>query len=42
MMRRVLSAAMGDGLTIEYDGGNSMPSKVKKWLKKNGIKRKKA
>lgn len=32
-------AAMGDGLAIEYDGGSSMPSKVRKWLKKNGIKK---
>lgn len=29
---------MGEGMTIEYDGGSSLPSRVKKWLKKNGIK----
>ena len=33
------NAAMGDGLTIEYDCGKSMPSKVKKWLKLNGIQK---
>lgn len=30
---------MGNGLAIEYDGGSSMPSKVRKWLEKNGIKK---
>ncbi len=35
------NVVMGDGLSIEYDGGSSMPSKVTKWLKKNGVKGKK-
>ncbi len=32
------SAQMGEPLSIEYDGGDSLKSDVKKWLKTNGIK----
>lgn len=34
----VPNAAMGEALSVEYDGGDSMPSDVRKWLKKNGIR----
>lgn len=34
----VPNAAMGEALSVEYDGGDSMPSDVRKCLKKNGIR----
>ena len=30
-------AVMGDGLSIHYSGGSSMPDDVKVWLEENGI-----
>ena len=33
-------ARIGEGLSVHYSGGNSLPKDVEKWLGKNGVKRK--
>lgn len=30
-------ARMGEGLSVHYSGGNSLPDDVAEWLKENGI-----
>lgn len=30
-------AQMGEGLSVHYSGGNSLPDDVAQWLEKNGI-----
>jgi formylglycine-generating enzyme required for sulfatase activity/flavodoxin len=33
-------ARIGEGLSVHYSGGSSLPKDVEKWLEKNGVKRK--
>ena len=33
------NAKIGDGLSVHYSGGSSLPKDVAKWLEKNGVKK---